>query len=291
MKAPWLWVEPQEVPQKEIPGMIEPSERRMLYWAGKRFAKGRGTIAEVGSFVGCSTYCLARGLQDNPQRGEALVHSHDRFLIDDDNANYLSFLPSLSKDFRGSFYNLYRENIDEVIDYVRPYQGDVFEKTWHGEPIEVMFLNPVSRELVAHVYDTFFPNIIDGGLVVFQDYFNLRSHYLSALTAVLADDLIFLGQAETSGVFMVRDASVFKSKFNDVVPPDVQIPTLLELLIEHMGGRSTPIGQILSTQKMFLDAKLNVANGGVDEFHALGLSFLSPLVKDYVVQALSTGAK
>ena len=292
MQEPWLWVEPQEVPQRKIPSMIDAVERRMLYWAGRRFVRGRGAVVEVGSFVGASTYCLARGLLDNQDRGEALVHSHDRFLIDDNNANYLSFLPHLSPDFRGSFFNFYRENIDEVVDCVRPHQGDIFDKTWRGEPIEVMFVDcPVSRELVTHIYDTFFPSIVDGGLVVLRDYFCPRGYYLTVLASLLSEHLLFIGRTETSAVFIVRDPSILQTSFDEAVPPDPQLPMLLQVLIERMGGRATPVGQILSTQKMFLEAKLNVANGGVDEFHALGLSFLSPTVKSYVVEALSPGNK
>ena len=219
MKEPWRFIDARHITNSRIPGMIEPLEQRMLYWAARDFVRGRGQIAEVGTFVGLSSHCLASGLRDNKCRDETLLHSYDRFLIDDHNTTYIKLLDGVDPSFRGSFFHLFKKYTAPLSDYIRPTMGDIFTQDWSGEPIEVMFLNSSTpRDLVGHVFDTFFPSIVDGGLVIFQDFFFYRSYWLSALVAALHSELMFLGQAHTSAAFLVRDASAFKTKFAERVP-------------------------------------------------------------------------
>src|SRR6185369_14134011 len=62
----------------DVPGMISEAEGRYLYWLTSQTYTGRGTVVEVGTWLGRSTIHLAAGLRD-AGHPDAL-HCFDQFL-------------------------------------------------------------------------------------------------------------------------------------------------------------------------------------------------------------------
>ncbi len=284
MKEPWRWIDARELAQIPIGGDLDAEERRALYWAGRDYLRGEGHAVDVGAFLGLSSYCLGRGIADNPDRRGRSLFAVDSFLVTDRTAHRLQHLKDLSPKFRGSIYEVFLRNVERVRDVLHPTMADPTRVTWTEGPIEVLAVDcALPREQFGAIYDRFFPHVLAGGLLVFKDYFALEAYALPVLTAALKRDLLFLGQVGTSALFTVRDPSALKVPFAERVAPDPDLSPVLERVIQFVGGRETPAGQLLSTQKMYLDGKVRGPEAAMDEFHSLGLSFLPEAVRAHVI--------
>jgi hypothetical protein len=64
----------------EIPSETTPRERRALYRFFAEFWPGRGSVVEIGCFLGGTSRAIALGMRDNPHRGPgSRLHTFDRF--------------------------------------------------------------------------------------------------------------------------------------------------------------------------------------------------------------------
>jgi hypothetical protein len=63
-----------------IPSETTPRERRALYRFFAEFWPGRGSVVEIGPFLGGTSRAIALGMRDNPHRGpDSRLHTYDRF--------------------------------------------------------------------------------------------------------------------------------------------------------------------------------------------------------------------
>jgi SAM-dependent methyltransferase len=162
----------------DIPTMLVPDELRLLHHLAENYASGSGAIVDAGPFLGGSTVALAAGLRRNHNRGERLIHSFDRFEVEEYTRGV--YFPE-STPAGTSF----REQFDRIIaphaELIEVHAGDICEQSWNNEPIEILFIDVAKHWKVCDwVTWQFFPHLIPGrSLVVQQDY--LYHHWVGWL--------------------------------------------------------------------------------------------------------------
>jgi hypothetical protein len=170
------WINPAfETPPVigSITGMLTWWEKRMLYWLTLNSYEARGLILDQGSFLGGSTICFASALRN---RGFAspLIHSYDLFRLG----------PFELERFFGDSAppgNVTRQIFDANLagfhDLLDVHEGDLLNRRWPGDPIEILFVDIAKTYLVwDHVLEHFFPSLIPGeSLLILQDYLFDRS--------------------------------------------------------------------------------------------------------------------
>lgn len=167
----------------EPKGMIGPEERRCYYWLGKNRLSGQGCIVDAGAFLGASTLCFAAGAAAGGRRdfeGRTLVHAYDYFKVVD---AYVG--KSIAKDFRPialgeSYLDIFNGQTAKYSDLIHAYPGDFLTHRWHGDPIEILFIDIAkTAALNAHAIGEFFPSLIPGrSIIVHQDYFHCWHPYI-----------------------------------------------------------------------------------------------------------------
>lgn len=174
----------REVPWScaNVPTMLIPDELRLLHYLVDECYTGEGAIVDAGCFLGGSTLALADGLRRNLQRRrrveEKLIHTYDRFEIEDYTIDQFF---SGSAQAGESFRPLFDRNIAPYATLVEVHAGDVCSWPWQGGPIEILFIDIAKHWTVCDwVTWQFFPRLIPGkSLVIQQDY--LYHHWVAWL--------------------------------------------------------------------------------------------------------------
>lgn len=170
----------------EIGSMLSYEERLYLHHTAR--TAGPGAIVDLGAFLGGSTLALASGAQ---QRG-AVVDSFDRFRLDGDWEKEW-FPPGFDANPGESTRPIYEHNIRRVRDNVRIHEGDVCDATWN-EPISVLFIDVAkSWETADAVWNTFFPWLMPGAIVIQQDLVHWGHPWCGVIMEHLAGNFQYLG--------------------------------------------------------------------------------------------------
>ncbi len=165
----------REVPWScdNVPTMLIPDELRLLHYLADECYTGAGAIVDAGCFLGGSTLALADGLRRNLQRRrrveEKLIHTYDRFDIEDYTIDrFFSGSAQAGESFRPFF----DRNTAPYATLVEVHAGDVCSWPWQGGPIEILFIDIAKHWTVCDwVTFQFFPWLIPGkSLVIQQDY-------------------------------------------------------------------------------------------------------------------------
>ena len=166
----------------DVPTMLMPDELRLLHYLTDECYTGEGAIVDAGCFLGGSTLALADGLRRNLRRRgrdeEKLIHSYDRFEIEEWTLG--SYFPR-SAQAGDSFRPLFDSNIAPYADLVEVHAGDVCSHPWRGGPVEILFIDVAKHWTVCDwVTWQFFPHLIPGkSVVIQQDY--LYHHWVAWL--------------------------------------------------------------------------------------------------------------
>jgi SAM-dependent methyltransferase len=165
-----------------VPTMLVADELRLLSYLAGEIYTGAGAIIDAGCFLGGSTVALADGLRRNLRRrgrpAERLIHSYDRFEVEDWTRG--TFFPQ-STQAGESFRHLFDRNIASCADLVEVHAGDVRSVEWIGGPIEILFIDVAKHwEVCDRITWQFFPHLIPGrSVVIQQDY--LYHHWVAWL--------------------------------------------------------------------------------------------------------------
>jgi hypothetical protein len=175
------WVKSQVEVQGMPAGMLGSMEGALLYFLARDYFKGYGEIIDAGAFLGASSYCLGKGLEDNAgiKSKSGRLHAYDLFELwreqestDQFMAYELKRIFGLDLSENESTLHLYMANLGDLARHVRIYRGDITFMNWCGRPIEILFLDICkSRRIWQHTLKTFYPSLIPGvSVVVHQDY-------------------------------------------------------------------------------------------------------------------------
>ena len=177
----------------KIPGMIEPVEQAMLTELAASVPADE-LIVEFGTFFGRSTACLVNGAMNNG----AKVQAFDSFgcAASGEFANFVrgfaqqgGVLPLVGvADGRVDFLPVYRHFVGaaETAGVLTTHRAELREVMFGGGRIGLIHLDaPKFYDELKPVLARFFPSLVPGGVVVFQDYFYHWSATLIAGAQVL----------------------------------------------------------------------------------------------------------
>jgi len=148
--------------------MLWTQEKRMLYFLAAREYTGEGAIADMGSFLGGSTVCLAAGLEGRSFE-PPLIHAYDLFQVGT-GASQRYFPEGTPPET--STLDDFKRNLGEHIKWVKIQEGDLLSFSWEDGPLEILFVDIAkSYKAFDHILLNYFPALIPGeSLVILQDY-------------------------------------------------------------------------------------------------------------------------
>lgn len=181
---------------RDYPCMLTEGDKAVYYDAGLHF-QGRGTIVDGGCFVGGTTQHLVAGLKANtafssndPRLSKAikvydLFHIEDGYIVDHLNQEF----PEKTFEIGGSFEGVFREKTEQISRYLEVFPGDVTKSGYpFEEDIEVLGVDLCKALPVTDfVIRTFFPRLMEGALVIQQDFIH-EFHPHIHLSMLLLDD-------------------------------------------------------------------------------------------------------
>jgi predicted O-methyltransferase YrrM len=193
----------------EIGSMLSFEERLFLHHAARTGIPG--AIVDLGAFLGGSTLALGSGAEHR----DARVDSYDLFRLADDWEKEW-FPEGMDVEIGESTLPIYEHNIRRVRDRVTVHEGDVAEAVWN-EPISVLFVDIAKSWTTADaVWNTFFPWLQPGSLVIQQDLVHWGHPWCAVIMEHLADHFDYLG-------WTWMGSSVWRCK----VPPKELPPMML----------------------------------------------------------------
>lgn len=162
-------------------GMLGRSEGALLHALARDAYRGHGEIIDAGAFLGSSTYCLAKGLEENDRiaHKSGRIHSYDLFQLWQEQGETAEYMADQLMQHFGvavgdgeSTLHLFTANLGPLARHVRVHAGDIMDARWSGRPIEILFVDIAkSLPIWKHVLGTFYPSLIPGvSILVQQDY-------------------------------------------------------------------------------------------------------------------------
>ena len=199
-----------------VPSMISPAEKRVLYGLAERYYRGDGIIVDAGIFLGASTRCFGEGLQNNARLGVATALK-SKPIVSFEKGDVNPSMPAFFKRNRmdnslvvgETFFELLHENIKEVKDLVELREGDITaDELPLDYPIEICFLDVLKLPSIStYCIKRFYPKLIPGrSIVLQQDYFYERLPYIKTHQEFLRDHFDFIGEVGSTGIWRLASA-------------------------------------------------------------------------------------
>ncbi len=187
-----------------LPGMLSLKERQMLFALGRDHYSGNGQIIDAGSFMGCSTSCLAAGVKAGQQAPEKQIHAYELGILPApaNGQTIIRKFGDIKYEQGKSFVPILKDTIKPWWGYIDLNVGDILQENWDGDDIEICFVDVCKTpELNAHVTRQFFPSIPVGGYLVNQDFFFDRLPYVKVTMGYLSEYFEWVGRVYTSSIW------------------------------------------------------------------------------------------
>jgi len=165
--------------------MCLPLEQAYYRWIAENRYKGDGAIVELGCFLGSSSIPLIEGLLNNPKlRAEAALEVFDRFVWDEGMAEWTGGRKDLGPLKVGDNYqSLYLEKLGSLSDRVSAHEKDFSNLKIEFGPTEILIVDVMKTfALTENVAESFFPGLLEGGLILHQDYLHYSHGWILILT-------------------------------------------------------------------------------------------------------------
>lgn len=256
-------------------GMVGPEERACYYWLGRHWHTGHGAIVDAGCFLGASTFCFAAGAADGGRRafkGGKPVHAYDYFKVVD---KYVG--EAISRDVRpigdgDSYLDIFQAQTAPYADMIATYPGDFLAHRWHGDPIEILFIDIAKTSaLNAHACGEFLPHLIPGhSVIVQQDYYHCWHPYIHISMEFLADELELCDDhvPHQSAVWRLAKP-IPKEKIARLAAYDLTMQerlTLLDRLITKASPTIKPMIEVVKLWQLCLDKDRIAAGTAITQF-------------------------
>jgi predicted O-methyltransferase YrrM len=139
-------------------GFLSDIEGSLLYALAQKCA-GRGVLVEIGSYTGKSTIYLGKGSEAGRNVKIYAIDPHrEPFQSKDDaTGTYAKFIKNIENAQLGGIVNPIVKTSIEAADLI-------------SEPCELLFIDGCHKyNYVKKDFDTWFPKVIDGGIIAFHD--------------------------------------------------------------------------------------------------------------------------
>lgn len=191
------WTDVSLDDMSQVPGMTQPDELKYFYWCCATKHQPCRRVVELGPYVGRSTMAMAAGLRQSAEPNGKMV-SVDRFYWEPWTLkNTLGHtVKGLSKSQRArltpaqlnpkeddSFLPFFEIFTEPLKDSIQPVNTWLESYRWTGEPIDVLMIDAAkSWDTFDQIIREFFPCLIDGAVVIHQDYKHFYTYWLHPVT-------------------------------------------------------------------------------------------------------------
>lgn len=162
-----------------VPTMITKNEKQMYRHVAERFYRNRGSVVEVGTWLGSSTIHICKGLESNDSKFK--LTCVDRFTWANDYQRKFP-LPLSAGD---SFLPFFKDFLQKYIDHITIVKSDIStlpDAFPAPEPIELLFIDaPKSYKTMDQLLAFFGPHLIENSHIFMQDFL-----YFPAYTILLS---------------------------------------------------------------------------------------------------------
>lgn len=207
-RRPWEQVAEADLgPAANVPTMLTTEERLLYHWLGRR-VQGDGATVDLGAYAGGSAARLLSGLALSGRPFH--VHSYDRFRSS--RAFWAKYMPDepLPEADDADLLPVVRRHLAPWDGHVTLHIGDIGDKRWSGDPIEILSVDAAKGAVMAdHIAAEFFPALVPGrSIVVQQDYLMAVQPWLPAQMVALRDCFLPLAHVPRVGLVFLTVAPV-----------------------------------------------------------------------------------
>lgn len=190
-----------------VPTMLTPEEGLLYHWLGRR-VRGDGATVDLGAYAGGSAARLLSGLALSGRGFH--VHSYDRFRSS--RALWARHMPEepLPDADDADLLPVVRRYLESWEGHVTLHVGDIGEKHWTGEPIEILSVDAAKGSAMAdHIAAEFFPALVPGrSILIQQDYLMAVQPWLCAQMVGLREQFLPLTHVPKVGLVFLCVAPV-----------------------------------------------------------------------------------
>jgi hypothetical protein len=173
-----------------IPAMTTDAERE-CYYRLTREAAGKGSIVELGAWLGASTAYIAAAIRDSGV--ETKVHVFDKFQSKPGHEKKVSAFYKKQGVTRipiGPSLEQFRANLGELMRHVRVHKGQIEAMEWEDWPISLLVTDAPKRvPAISAVLTKLRTSIQPGTIMAWQDFCHFPSYEIPACLYRLRDHL------------------------------------------------------------------------------------------------------
>lgn len=179
-----------------IPAMTS-AEERACYYRLTREQVAKGSIIEMGCWLGASTAAIACAIRDSNVKTK--VHVYDRFEWD----------PSHERKGAPHRDNLvaFQDYMGPLLEFIEIHKGEISDMTWGGGPVALTIFDAPKRiPMISTALRKLAGNMGEGSIMVWQDFAYFPSYDIPAALAMLSKKLEFIEAVPgTTAVFRVKE--------------------------------------------------------------------------------------
>jgi hypothetical protein len=202
------FVYPESQPsQSSLVGMTSLLEQNYYQDCVQDVASMNGAIVDLGCWLCSTTIPLAKGLlattQDTPADCEK-IYAFDRFIWESWMDSFMDGLYGIYKP-GDSFLPEARKRVESVASVIELIPQDLTSYSWKGEPIRLLLVDAMkSYDLTRAISVSFFPSLIEGSLLLHQDFKHYYTSWIHVLQYRLRDCFAFEYDVPGSGTLSFK---------------------------------------------------------------------------------------
>jgi hypothetical protein len=236
--------------QDFLVGMTTPQEQKYYQNCVLNVASMNGAIVDLGCWLCSTTIPLAKGLAsitDNTLKDDNRIYAFDRFVWE-----------KWMDPFMGNLYGIYRpgdsflpearKRVETMASLIEFIPADLTSYNWDGGPVRLLLVDAMKSEVLARAITlSFFTSLIEGSLLIHQDFKHFHTSWIHLLQYRLRDCFSFDSDVSGSGTVSFRTikkvsiarAREASSGIFDANPSEVQEAFKYSLgLVKEESGRS-----------------------------------------------------
>lgn len=167
------------VSKSEILGMISEYERAFLQFYTQKQYTGYGEIVDLGTWLGSSTFVLAKGLSENRKvsNKSKRIYAYDLFKWEDSLNHHVANTEYEGIFKQGDDYKMLFLKLTKIYEPLIETKGNILNEVWLNKPIEFLFNDAMKNIEITHqILKTFYPYLMPKkSILVYQDF----DHYLT----------------------------------------------------------------------------------------------------------------
>jgi len=216
------------ITEPQVIGLISRHERAFLHYYARDIYSAEGEMVDLGTWLGASTFYLAKGLHENKNVTDKFkrIHAYDLFSWEESLSKDVVNTPYENKFKKGDDYKwLFLDNTKLYEPEITPY-GNVLNHAWNGRPVEFLFVDAMKNVETTHaILRSFYSFLIPGkSFLVYQDFDHYLTPWVHLLIYRFRDYFTHIHDIPYSG------GTVFKMKAK--LPPQF-IQTDIRSINEH----------------------------------------------------------